>query len=159
MADFISVDMEYQSLVNELKAFNEEMPNIARKLMRKVNAEVKRQVKKAAKQRGYHAHKNYEGKKGIYDTGYQKNLKSYADRDYRAKIMFTSDAYYYKWIEYGANVPERKIKAGNRIITFKGFTLPANPLLHPIANSIWGTSRASEIMDEEFQKEINKQFK
>lgn len=157
--ELITVDLSYKELLKELSAFDKEMPNVARKLMRAVNNEVKKQIRRTAKSRGYSADKIYEGKTGTFNTGYRKNLKSYADKDFKAKIMFTKNAYYYKWIEYGARVPERKAKIGNKIVTFKGFNLPAKPLLVPIAQSIWGTNKASAIMEKQFQKEIDKQFK
>jgi hypothetical protein len=156
----ITVEVDYKELEKELSQFDKEMPNIARKLMRAVNNEAKKKIRQEARSRGYKARKPM----GYGDAGYSKNLKSFADKGYQAKIMMTNNAFHYKFIEYGANVqpqhsPYLTFKIGDQFYRSRGFTLPADPLIHPIANAIWGSSKASEIMDSKMQEEMNKQFK
>lgn len=114
--------------------------------------------KKEARGRGYKAHKEE-----VYgDAGYGKNIFAYINNDFSAKIMISRNAFQYRFIEYGANVRPRQKKTlvfigedGN-FHQSKGFTFPANPLLTPIADSIWKTEKASVIMDEVYQQELNK---
>lgn len=160
MSDEFTVEVDYKELAKELAQFDKQMPNIARKLMRAVNNEVKKKIRQEARARGYKARKPMS----YGDAGYSKNLKSFADKGYNGKIMMAKNAYQYKFIEYGANVqpknsPYLTFKIGNHFYKSKGFTLPADPLIFPIANSIWGTNKASDIMDKKFQEEMNKQFK
>ena len=160
MDELLKVEVDTDDIQNRLKKYNSEMPNVARKLMQSVNAEVKRKIKAEAQSRGYHGSK----KQSWGDSGFRKNLKSYENRDFSAKIMMSRDAYYYKFIEYGADVKPRNekylcFKIGDKFVKSKGFSYPARPLIYPIANSIWGTNKADQIMEERFQKELDRIFK
>lgn len=156
--DELKIEVDYKALKKELEAFDKEMPNIARKLMRAVNSEVKKAIKREARARGYKSKKQMDWG----DAGYTKNLKTFADKGYKAKIMMAKNAFQYKFIEYGANPkPKGKylaFKIDGKFYRSKGFALPADPLIYPIANSIWGTSKASEIMEKKLQEEIQKRF-
>ena len=129
-----------------IQKFNKEIPRVARKLMKSVNAEVRKQIFAEARSRGYHGSK----KQTWGDSGYRKNLKTYENNDFSAKVMMGRDAYYYRYIEYGAD---------GKLLRTRGFSYPARPLIYPIANSIWGTSKADRIMEERFQKELDKIFR
>lgn len=157
--DFPTIELDYKALKKELSEFDSKMPGVARRLMRAVNREVKKAVKKEARSRGYLAHKNMEWG----DAGYTKNIFTYANKDYTGKIMMGKNAFQYKFLEYGANVRPKNgdfltFKIGDQFYKSKGFTLPANPLIYPIANGYWGTSKASAIMEAEMQKIMDKQF-
>lgn len=157
--DFPIVEIDYKQLMKELNEFDKEMPNSARKLMRAVNNEVKKQIRRGARSRGYLARKPMSWG----DAGYSKNLFSFANKDYTGKIMMGKNAFQYTFIEYGANVQPRHekyltFKIGDQFFKSKGFVLPAEPLIYPIANSIWGTNKASEIMEKKMQELMDKQF-
>ena len=160
MADELNVEVDSKNLIKQLENFNKQVPNVAQRLMKSVNAEVKRKIKQEAKSRGY------KGKKSQSwgDSGYTHNLKSYQNKDFSAKIMMAKPAFYYRFIEYGANVRPKNgkflaFKIGKKWVRSKGFTYPAKPLIYPIANSIWGTNKASQIMEQQLQKELDKLFK
>lgn len=157
--DFVTVEVDTKALESELRQFDEQMPNIARKLMRAVNAEAKKEIKREARNRGYKSHVE----KAFGDAGYTKNLKSFADKGYKAKIMFAQNAFHYRFIESGAYV--RPLHKKYLIFQYKGqwfkvksFVLPAKPLLCPIAAKYWETNKGSEIMEKVFQKEMDKYF-
>lgn len=157
--DAITVQVDTKDLLKELKEFDKEMPNIARKLMRAVNNQVKKEIRKEARSRGYKSHNSQPWG----DAGYTKNLKSFADKGYKGKIMFGKNAFHYRFIEGGANVKPRNkkylvFKINGQFYKSRGFTLPARPLLKPIARSYWETSKGSKIMEETFQKEMDKYF-
>lgn len=148
------VSVEYKDLEKLLKKYNEQMPNIAVKLMRAVNAEVKKTAKAEMRKRGYHAHKD----KSWGDAGYIKNLKSYQNKDFTAKVMIAKNAFQYRFVEYGAEKPVGfAIRYKNKTITLKNaWKVEAKPLLYPIADSIWKTTRATRIMENKFQKELDR---
>lgn len=159
MSDFVEVEVDSSQLIKELEEFDSQMPNIARKLMRAVNNEVKKQIKRQARGRGYKSHKM----ESWGDAGYTKNLLSFANKDFSAKIMMGKNAFHYRFIESGANVkPLHKkylaFKINGQFYKSKGFTLPARPLIKPISKSIWETNKGSQIMEEVFQKEMDKYF-
>ena len=157
--EWLKVTVDYKDLLKKLENYDKQMPNIAIKLMRAVNNKAKADIRKEARKRGYHARKPMPYGEG----GFSENLKSYADKGYKAKIIMKKDAYWYTWIEYGANVVPRDkyitFKIGDKWYRSRGFVLPAHPIIHPIANKIWGTDKASEIMEKTMQKEIEKRFK
>ena len=144
--DFLTVEVDTSHIQSQLQKFNKEIPRVAKKLMKSVNAEVRKQIFAEARSRGYHGSK----KQTWGDSGYRKNLKTYENNDFSAKVMMGRDAYYYRYIEYGADV---------KLLRTRGFSYPARPLIYPIANSIWGTSKADRIMEERFQKELDKIFR
>lgn len=148
------VSVNYKELENLLKKYNQQMPNIAVKLMRAVNAEVKKAAKAEMKKRGYHSHKQMSWG----DAGYIKNLKSYQNKDFSAKVMMARNAFQYRFIEYGAEKPVGfAIRYKNKTITLKNaWKVEAKPLLYPIADSIWKTSRATRIMEIKFQQELER---
>lgn len=160
MAELLKVEVDVNSFQEQLKKYNQEIPKVAQRLMQSVNAEVKKQIKQEASSRGYKGNK----KQSWGNSGYSHNLKSYQNRDFTAKIMMAKPAFYYRFIEYGANVQPKNgdylsFKIGNKFVRSKGFSYPAKPLIYPIANSIWGTDKASKIMEERFQKELDRLFK
>lgn len=148
------VSVEYKELENLLKKYNQQMPNIATKLMKAVNSEVKKAAKAEMKKRGYYAHKQ----KSWGDAGYIKNLKSYQNKDFIAKVMMAKNAFQYRFIEYGAQKPVGfAIRYKNKTIKLKNaWKVEAKPLLYPIADSIWKTTRAERIMEAKFQKELER---
>lgn len=160
MADnIINVELDYKSLKKQLEEFDRKMPNSSKKLMAKVNREVVKQLRREASSRGYKAH----NKKSWGDAGYQPNFDQYAFNNYTGEIFIKSNAFHYRFIEFGSDVKPKK----HKYLTFKyngqwykseGFHLQANPILEPIANSIWATSKANEIMDAELQRIMDKQF-
>ena len=158
--EWLTVDVDTNHIQNQLKKFNTEIPRVAKRLMKSVNAEVRRQIFAEARRRGYHGSK----KQTWGDSGYRKNLKTYENNDFSAKVMMGRDAFYYRYIEYGADVKPRHgdflyFKAGGKLLRTRGFSYPARPLIYPIANSIWGTNKADRIMEERFQKELDKIFR
>lgn len=158
--DFLTVEVDTSHIQSQLQKFNKEIPRVAKKLMKSVNAEVRKQIFAEARSRGYHGSK----KQTWGDSGYRKNLKTYENNDFSAKVMMGRDAYYYRFIEYGADVKPRHgdflyFKADGKLLRTRGFSYPARPLIYPIANSIWGTSKADRIMEESFQKELDKIFR
>ena len=158
--DLMTVEVDYKDLVKELEAFDKQMPNVARKLMRAVNTEAKKAIRRSYRSMGFHSKKPMEWG----DAGYSKNLKSYADAGYKAKIMLKNDAFYYRFQEYGADVKPRNSKylafmIDGKFYRSKGFVIPAHNYLRNASQSVWGTSKASEIMEAQMQKEIDKKFK
>lgn len=158
--ELIKVEVDTSHIQNQLSQFNQKMPHVAKRLMKSVNAEVKRQIKQEAQSRGYHGSK----KQSWGDSGFRKNLKSYENTDFSAKVMMAQNAFYYRFIEFGANVQPQNVsylcfKIGNKILKSKGFSYPARPLIYPIANSIWGTTKADQIMEQRFQQELDRIFK
>lgn len=159
MADtFPIIELDYKQLKKELEEFNQQMPNSAKTLMAAVNKEVVKQFKIQARARGYSSHKS----KPWGDAGYQRNIQQFSFKDYTGRIFIDSKAFHYRFIEYGARVHPR-----GKYLTFKvngewkksrGFILPARPILHPIANSIWGTNKANQIMEQKLQQIMDKQF-
>lgn len=158
--DLLTFEVDTAHIHKQLDDFNKQVPHVSKKLMKAVNAEAKKQIKAEAQSRGYHGSK----KQTWGDSGFRKNLKSYENSNFSGKILMAKDAYYYRFIEFGANVQPRNapylcFKAGNKLIKIKGFTYPARPLIYPIANSIWGSHQADTIMEKRFQQELDRIFK
>ena len=153
------IKVEYKALVKELEQYNKDMPNVAVRLMRAVNKEAIKEIKKEAKSRGYKSKKAMP----YGEAGYTKTIKGYANKNYTGKIMVTKNAYWWTFIEYGANIQPRgkylTFKIGGKWYKSTGFILPARPIIRPNAERIWGTDRASKIMEVQMQKEIAKKFK
>lgn len=154
MADVIEaeVTLDYKDIEKLLKKFSSEMPGIATKLMRAVNAEAKKQLKRAFKERGYKPHVE----RSYGDAGYIKNLASFANKDFSASIIMRKDAFHYKFLEFGTTHEEMWVKRNGTRYKVKGFSVPARPILYPVADSIWKTKRAEEIMEKKFQQELDK---
>ena len=86
--DLLTVEVDTSHIQSQLQKFNKEIPRVARKLMKSVNAEVRKQIFAEARSRGYHGSK----KQTWGDSGYRKNIKTYENNDFSAKIMMKQDA-------------------------------------------------------------------
>lgn len=148
------ITLEYKDILKLLNKFEKEMPGIGRKLINAVNNEAKKRIRSEYKKRGYKA----KNPKHWGDAGYSKNLKSYANRDFSGKILMAQNAFYYRFLEFGTNHKPMIIRRGKQIYKVKGFSIPAKPVLYPIANSIWKTDEAVKIMEKKFQQELDKKI-
>lgn len=153
------IQLDYKELYKELTEFDKQMPNSAIKLMRAVNNEVRKQIRKTARSRGYKAHKQMQWG----DAGYSSNIIVFANRDFTGKVMMSNNAFHYRFLEFGADVLPRHgkyltFKIGDNWYKSEGFHLDARPLVYPVADSYWKTSKASQIMEQKFQEIMNKQF-
>ena len=148
------ITLEYRDMEKLLEKYNKEMPGIAVKLMRAVNNRAKSDIRAAYRSRKYHAHKQQTWG----DSGYSKNLKSFADKDFSAKIMIAKNAFYYRYLEYGAEKPAGFAfhYKGTLYRMKNGWKIDSDPVLHTIADTYWKTTRASTIMEKQFQKELAK---
>lgn len=156
--EFLTFDIDTDQVLKKLENAEKEMPFTAKKMMKAVNSQVKKDIKKEAKARGY---KSSNTEKHSYDTGYAKNLKSYENEDFSAAVLMHNNAYYYRFIEYGANIVPRNaeylvFKIENAWYKVKSAKIVANPLIKPIADSYWRTNKGMDIMDEAFQKELDR---
>lgn len=145
--DVISVEFDWKQFQRQLDEYNSQIPNIATRLMRAVNNKVKSEIRREAKARGYSAHTP-----GSVDHGYSANLKSFANRDFSGKITMLKNGFYYRYIESGTQNRQTRGGANRGSIT-------ARPFIKPIARSYWETNKGSEIMEKQFQKELEKYFK
>ena len=66
------------------------------------------------------------------------------------------NAFHYKFLEFGTRHKEMTVRRNGKAYKVKGFTVPAQPILYPVANSIWKTNKAEKIMEAKFQKELEK---
>lgn len=151
MAD-ISVEIDTKQIIKTLDRFNKAIPGIAVKLMRAVNNEAKKKIRQEYRKRGYHATKLASWG----NSGYSRNLVSFANKDYSGKIMLRDDAFYYRFLEFGTNHKTMTVYRGGTSYTIKAYSVPAKPVLYPVANSIWHTTRATELMQIQFDKEVKK---
>lgn len=156
--EIITFDIDTKQMVEKLQNAEREMPGTAKKMMRAVNSQVKKDIKKEAKSRGYKS-SNYDGHN--YDSGYAKNLKSFENEDFSAAVLMHNNAYYYRFIEYGANIVPRTaeylvFKYKDTWHKVKSARIVARPLIKPIADRYWKSNRGTDIMDEAFQKELDR---
>lgn len=142
------VSVSYKKFVKQLEHYNEQIPNIAIKLMRAVNNKAKAAIRREAKNRGYSAHTSNRS----FDTGYSANLVSYANRDFSGKISVRKNGFYYRFIESGTKNRQTKGKQNRGAIV-------ARPFIKPIAGQYWETSKGLKIIKDQFQKELKKIFK
>lgn len=153
MADNI-ISLDYKDLQKLLEKYEKEMPGIGVKLMRAVNNKAKAEIRAEYRRKGYHATKQMSWG----DSGYKKNLKSYANKNFTGKIMMANNAFYYRFLEYGAEKPagtEIRYKGGTYTLK-NGWKIDAQPVIHRIGDMYWRTNRASSIMEKQFQKELDK---
>ena len=155
----LTIDFDTEELQKVLKDFGKDAPKIARSAMAAVNRKVVRAVKREAHARNYAPSKEMP----YGDGGIDGNLFQFANRDFTGKIMIGSNAFQYKFVEYGADVRPRKgkllfFKIDGEFHATKGFTLPARPILKPTAEKIWQGSQASEILDKTIDKQLKKLF-
>ena len=150
----VQVEIDYKEYERQLKDCKDKMPKIARRLVGKVNAKVKTEARKTMRQRGF----SKEKEDGIY-----KNLFSYANTDFTAKIGIKKKAFYARFVEKGARITARNgyltFKVNEKFVKVKSVTLPAKPFLEPAVLHYWNTGKADAIMDAAFQKELDKLFK
>ena len=155
----ISIDFESGEFQRQLSRFGADAPKVAQKAIRATNRAVIKKYRKEAKSRGYKAHKkNAKGE----DVGYAKNIFQYGNRDYTGKIFISSAAYYYRFIEYGANVRPRHgkylaFKVGDEWKKARAFTIPARPILSKVADEIWKKEKLPEFK-KAIQKEMTRIF-
>lgn len=162
MADSgIEVSLDWKDFKKELDNFEKQMPGVARKLMASLNRAVIKQVKNEARSRGYKAHRP----EPWGDAGFIKNVKQKTKKNYESRIFIHRDAFVYNFIEFGAYVPERTVITHRTSVngveytqtqTLRGFSIQARPLLYPIADSFWKTSKGTAIMQAEFDKLFQK---
>lgn len=148
------ITLDYKDLKKLLQKYENEMPNIGVKLMRAVNNKAKAEIRSEYRRKGYSAHKQMSWG----DSGYSKNLKSFANKDFTGKIMMANNAFYYRFLEYGAQKPAGTTihyKGGDYRLT-NGWKIEAQPVITRIGDMYWRTSRASSIMEKQFQKELDK---
>lgn len=151
------IDFDIDNVSPLLDEYNSQIKNVAKRLMQSVNKVAKDELKKEAKSRGYHnSKKNKNGK----NTGFGRNLISYENKDFSAKVLLKSNAYYYRFIESGANIKAKNkqfltFKINNKWVKVKSVVIPAKPFFKEIVNEVW-TKRAEKIMEERFQKELQK---
>lgn len=151
----VQVEIDYKKYEMQLKDCKDKMPKIARRLVGKVNTQVKKEVRKTMRQRGF----NKQKEDGIY-----KNLFSYANTDFTAKIGIKKKAFYARFVEKGARITARNggyltFKVNEKFVKVKSVMLPAKPFLEPAVLHYWNTGKADAIMDAAFQKELDKLFK
>lgn len=157
--EFIEIETNTEVFINQLKEFDKDMPNIARKMLRAVNAEVKKAEKQEARARGYKAH----NLKTFGDAGYMSNIFTYANKDYSAKVMMGRNAFHYRFIENGAVVTPQNhkylvFKVDGKFYKSRGFILPARPFFKQIAKSFYETDKGMAIMDRTMQKEMARKY-
>lgn len=139
--DLISID--YKDVERMLEQFDLKTPTWARTLMQAVNRVAIKKIKQESKSRGYSAH--HQQVWG--DSGYQKNATSYANKDFSGKITMKRNAFYYRFIESGANV-SWKNKKGN-------FYYKPKPFIKPISSDVW-KNESSAIMQKKYEQLISK---
>lgn len=137
-AGLISIDFDSSDFQKKLKSFEKNKEVIIQRLIRKVNNEVKKEWKKAARSRGYSAHKIMPWG----DAGFQDNVFTFANRDGTGKIMFARDAFQYRFVEDGFSSRSGKF-------------IPGKHIFKPLAEQHW-EQRGSAIMEKQLQKEFEK---
>jgi hypothetical protein len=157
MPSGIELTLDTTSYKDGLNLLITEMPQIARKMMRRVNAEVKKQVRREINSRGYKTTRQ----KSWGESAITKNLFSFENSDFTGKLMIGRNAFQARFIEYGAHPIPRHSKylcfiIDGKYYRTKGFSLPAKPFLHPIADRIWQSGTADTLMDETMQKELDR---
>lgn len=139
--DLITID--YQDVEKMLSDFDLKSPSWARTMMQAVNRVAIKKIKQESKARGYSAHKNQTWG----DSGYQPNIKSYANKDFSGKITLKRNAFYYRFIESGANV-HWKHKNGN-------FYYKPKPYIKQISAQVW-KEESGAIMQKKYEALIKK---
>lgn len=148
------IELDYKQIEKKLKEFEKEIPGIGKKLINAVNNVARRKIRAGYRARGYKA-KNI---KPWGDAGYSSNIRVYANRDFSGKIMMSNNAFFYRFVEFGTNHKPMIVRRKGKTYKVKGFSVPAKPLLYPIANSVWKTEEAVKIMEEKFEEELKKRF-
>lgn len=155
----ISIDFESEEFQRVLSQFGKDAPKIVQKAIRATNRAVIKAYRKEARSRGYKAHK--ENEKGE-DIGFMKNIFQYGNKDYTGKIFISSAAYYYRFIEYGADVKPRHgkylaFKVGDKWKRARAFSIPARPILSKVADEIWKNENLP-YFEKVIQAEMTKRF-
>lgn len=150
----VPITIDKKDFEKKLGEFSYKMPSIARTLMNRVNTQIKKDVRKELKTRKY----NTKSEKSIY-----KNIYSKSKKDFTAYIGVKNEAYHSRFIEHGAFI---KSKDGS-FLTFqingewkkvKSVTLEPKPFLEPVIKNYWDTEKANKIMEEAFDKIVDKLF-
>lgn len=150
----LDIEIDEKEFLKRLGDMDNKMPQIARKMMNRVNAKIKSDAKKEIKSRGWDTSS---------DESAYKNLFSKSSKKFTAIVGMKKAAYKSSWNEHGAN-PTAK---NGQYLTFQingewkkveAVTIPARPFLAPQVEKYWGTGKAKEIMETVFQKELDKLF-
>lgn len=157
MATQIEFKIDSLDYNKKIKELIDARPRMARGAMRKVNQQIVREVKREAAGRGYMAVKPMP----FGEAGYRANTKQFSNKDFSGKIVFLKNAYHLKFIEYGATVKPRHgkyltFKVGDNFYKTEGFTIQAQPLIQPIADSYWRNGKADAIMEQYLQQQYDK---
>lgn len=159
MAENAIISLDTKDFDRKFRELIKEHPNYIRNAAKTVNREVIKDVKRVMQSRGYLAHKPMSwGDAGFRGKG---NIYQDVNKDLSGKLWFSSRAYHLKFVEYGANVrPQHKkyltFKIDGQFYKSEGFTLPAQPLLQPTADSYWKTDKAKNVMEKYLQKQYDK---
>jgi hypothetical protein len=157
----IKVDTkDFEKKIENLKA---KMPKIGKKLMAYVFNAMRREIRAGIKanfkrhkgwlQSGitYYAFDDFSG--NIFSRNSKKQGVKYASVFENGSVITPKDSNKYLYIYAGKDDKGRKI-----LKKVKSVTVPPRPFFAPVINDYWGGGgfKASKMMDEGLQKEINK---
>jgi hypothetical protein len=158
----ISIKVDTKEFEKKIAAFKADMPMIAKKLMAYVFTRMRQEIRKGIKA-------NFKRRKGWLSYG----VTYYAFNDFSGSIFSKNSkkqpVMYASVLENGAVITPKKGKylyiyggkydKGKTILYKKEkVTIPPRPVWGPVANDYWGGGgfKASRLMDEGLQKEIDK---